>query len=132
MSKAVEHLKIISKNDLWETPTELFRGICAKLDFHPGLDVCATAENSKCAHFIAEEDDALTMEWKEDFFANVPYSQVRRWIEYGLQQVDKHRVTGLFLTFAKTDSRFFHAVYERPNRRCSSTRAGSASCWTAR
>ena len=83
--------------------------------FTPDWTSAPTAENSKCAHFIAEEDDALTMEWKEDFFANVPYSQVRRWIEYGLQQVDKHQVTGLFLTFAKTDSRFFHAVYERPN-----------------
>lgn len=39
----------------WETPPEVFEPLDA--EFHFTLDVCATAENAKCARYFTEEED---------------------------------------------------------------------------
>ena len=47
-----------SKKHVWATPWPLFGELDAR--FGPvELDVCATAQNSKCQHFFSPEDDGL-------------------------------------------------------------------------
>ena len=57
MAKAVFNLS--KKND-WETPPELFKLGCDYFAFEPQLDVCATAENSKCKYHYNKEMEEIT------------------------------------------------------------------------
>ena len=50
-----------SKTDLWETPIDFFREWDEK--FHFDLDVCANADNAKCATFFSPEQDGLKQNW---------------------------------------------------------------------
>jgi len=93
------------KND-WETPPDLFRLGCDFFHIAPILDVCATAQTSKCKwHY---ETDGLDREYNYDFYCNPPYNDVKKWIRYCYLQHVKHNVSGLMLIFAKTDTRAWH------------------------
>ena len=60
------------KND-WGTPQDLFDKLNAEFKFT--LDACASAENTKCAKFYSEEQNALIQDWSKDIvFMNPPYS----------------------------------------------------------
>lgn len=72
------------QRDYWETPQEIVEEGSYLLNFVPLIDAAATAENSKCVHFISEEMDALETDWveyakslglKPHFFLNPPYSK---------------------------------------------------------
>lgn len=112
MSKSVKHLTSIGVNDEWTTPPFLLRWAMLKFDVHPFLDVCATAENAQFQDFFTKEQDGLAQDWKCDFFMNPPYSEISKWIEKASNEVQKHKVTGLILTFAKTDTRWWHDYIE--------------------
>jgi phage N-6-adenine-methyltransferase len=61
-----------SKKHDWETPWPVFREYDA--EFHFTLDVCATAENTKCARFFSPEVDGLVQDWGDDIcWMNPPY-----------------------------------------------------------
>ena len=112
MNKAVKHLAAIGVNDLWETPPDLFRGICIQYGVKPSLDVCATRLNRKCRYFFTEADDGLTQDWARPFYCNPPYSQVEAWLDKANREVRRHKITGLLLTFAKTDTNWWHRHVE--------------------
>jgi site-specific DNA-methyltransferase (adenine-specific) len=113
MSQAVKHLHSIGVYDEWETPQDLLGKILHKIDFVIDLDVCATKNNSKFPHYFTKELDALKRSWKDNFFMNPPYSQIDLWIKKAWNEVQKHKVNGLILTFAKTDTKWFHEfVYD--------------------
>ena len=95
------------KND-WETPPELFKLGCDFFGHAPTLDVCATAQNSKCKYHYNEQMDALTKPFDVPFFCNPPYSDLKPWIRKCYLEHVKHNVSGLLLTFAKTDTAAFH------------------------
>ena len=115
-SKAVSHLKNIHVQDTWSTPQDLFNAGCTKFNHWPTLDVCATLDNMKCNLFFSEQENALRQEWRHDWFCNPPYSKVEKFIKYGISQCEKYDVNGLFLTFAKVDTRWFHnLIWKKPN-----------------
>jgi site-specific DNA-methyltransferase (adenine-specific) len=61
-----------SKKHDWETPWSVFREYDA--EFHFTLDVCATAENAKCARYFTPELDGLAQDWSDDIcWMNPPY-----------------------------------------------------------
>jgi len=71
-----ETLKVYhrSKRHDWETPWPIF----AEYDreFHFTLDVCATAENTKCARFFPPEVNGLVQDWgQERCWMNPPYGR---------------------------------------------------------
>ena len=107
---ATRHLSNINKNDLWETPPDELKYMCDALGFQPQLDVCATISNTKCKKFYTEKDNALTQSWAVDWFCNPPYSKVNQFVRYGLGQCRQHQVNGMMLTFAKTDTKWFHEL----------------------
>lgn len=59
-----------SKTDLWETPQEVFDRLDAR--FHFEVDVCATAENTKCKRYYTREVDGLAQKWEGVCWCNLP------------------------------------------------------------
>ena len=112
MDRAVGHMAAIGVNDLWETPPDLFKRICIQYGVKPSLDVCASRLNRKCRYFFAEADDGLAQDWNRPFYCNPPYSQVEAWLDKANREVDRHKITGLLLTFAKTDTGWWHRQIE--------------------
>jgi phage N-6-adenine-methyltransferase len=65
----------------WETPWDVFLEFDA--EFHFTLDVCASAENTKCARYFSEAEDGLTQDWgREICWMNPPYDRhIDTWLE---------------------------------------------------
>lgn len=78
-------------NDYWATPPRVISAISARLNMRCSFDVCATPENAKAPEYLTESDDALTLNWAEEFFmrgcaggfvfCNPPYSQIGPWAD---------------------------------------------------
>lgn len=116
---SVRHLSIIKSNDTWETPSKLLWDFFHKANIYPELDVCTTktlAKRLKFPFFYTKQDTALKREWVMDFFMNPPYSQIGNWIAYANTMTEKHGVRGICLTYAKTDTKWWHLfVEDNPN-----------------
>ena len=109
---SIKHLSIIKIQDDYGTPEELYYDLCNKFKIFPTLDVCATKQNAKCKNFITKEEDSLLFEWTETFFMNPPYSKVGQFMKKAYYQHLKHKVEGMILIFAKTDTQFWHSYIE--------------------
>lgn len=69
-----------SATDLWSTPQDLFDELDKEFGFE--LDVCATAENAKCARFFGLEHDGLGQKWEGVCWMNPPYGdEIRHWVK---------------------------------------------------
>ena len=108
-SRAADHVQKIRKHDEWETPPHIFKMACEWAGFTPELDTAATRHNHILPSYLI---DALINSWNMDFWCNPPYSRVREFVEYGVQQARIHDVRGIFLTYAKTDTRWWHLWVE--------------------
>ncbi|WP_244182549.1 phage N-6-adenine-methyltransferase [Xenorhabdus beddingii] len=53
------------------------------LEFGFYLDAAANAQNTLCAHYLTERDNALACDWTSygSIFCNPPYSDIGPWIE---------------------------------------------------
>ncbi|PHM29108.1 phage N-6-adenine-methyltransferase [Xenorhabdus budapestensis] len=67
--------------DLWQTPLPLFKAL--DLEFRFTLDAAASDQNTLCAHYLTERDNALESDWISlgAIWCNPPYSNIRPWIE---------------------------------------------------
>lgn len=69
-----------SKTDMWATPQPLFDLLDSVFRFD--IDVCATAENAKCARFFTDADDGLQQEWRGTCWMNPPYGRgIGEWVK---------------------------------------------------
>ena len=96
-----------SQSDMWETPQDLFDKL--NEEFHFNLDVCATADNAKCAAFYSPEQDGLIQPWYGNCWCNPPYGrQVGKWVKkaYDTAYVNGNLV--VMLLPARTDTSWFH------------------------
>ena len=115
---SVEHLGNIGIDDQWETPADLFLKACADYSLFPQLDVSATRETTKCKLWLGKDspmpmgDDSFACEWDEPFFMNPPYSEITRWMCKAWSQHRQHKVAALILTYAKTDTAWWHDYVE--------------------
>jgi len=96
----------LSKDNIWETPPDVFEFGCNLFNFTPKIDVCATNQDKKCEFFIGE--NSLDKIWHKNFFMNPPYSNVKDWIRKAYFSHIKYNVSGLALLFAKTDTKVWH------------------------
>ncbi len=85
----------VSKSDEWETPKALFEWLCARYQFYPKLDVCATIKNKKSDEFIPQTFDeykkdeysgavyfnGLNANWFEKNWCNPPHSETELWVK---------------------------------------------------
>jgi site-specific DNA-methyltransferase (adenine-specific) len=105
-------LQNITVQDEYGTPNLQLKKAMMDYDILPFIDVCATPENAKFATFFTIKDDALTKEWRLDFFMNPPYSRVKEFMKYAYNEHIRHNVNGLILTYAKTDTIWWHEFVE--------------------
>lgn len=113
-SKAVRHLSHIKKDDEYETPTDVFKNGCKKYEIRPKLDVCGSRHHHKLRHYFAKNQDALSKDWKKDFWMNPPYSKVGKFMKKAYEEHKKWNVSGIILVYSKTDTKWFNKyVYDQ-------------------
>ena len=90
----------------YETPQALFDGL--NVEFRFGLDVCATAENAKCAKHFTKDDDGLAQSWTGTCWMNPPYGrEIARWMRKAFEESQKG-ATVVCLVPARTDAGWWH------------------------
>ena len=91
----------------WPTPWDVFYEYDA--EFHFTLDVCATADNTKCARYFTREQDGLAQDWGDAIcWCNPPYGR-----ETGLWLAKAYRsslagATVVCLVAARTSNQWWH------------------------
>ena len=95
-----------SKTCEWATPIEFFEEWDAK--YHFTLDVCATAENTKCKRYFTREDDGLSQEWEGVCWMNPPYGrEIGKWVKKAFDTALRGG-TVVCLLPARTDTAWWH------------------------
>ncbi len=97
-----------SRSDDWPTDPGTF----AQLDGRYGrftLDVCANAENAKCARFYTREQNGLVQPWAGRVWMNPPYGRaLPAWIAKAHEAADTTADIVCCLVPARTDTRWWH------------------------
>lgn len=100
-----------SENEGWETPQDLFDDLDAEFRFE--VDVCATADNSKCETYFSREQNGLNQPWRGSCWMNPPYGDViGAWIAKA-HEAGERGATVVCLVPARTDTNWWwdHARY---------------------
>lgn len=105
---------IIGKDDIWETPPDVYEKFCKSIGIHPEIDVCASKFTTKCRHYFGPDHpnlkyrDGLENLWDKPFFMNPPYSEKEEWFEYAIKQAQENKIQCIVLVFAKTDTKWWN------------------------
>jgi len=115
----VDKVLFSSKSTEWETPAELFSELHREFWFD--LDVCATADNAKCAKFYNESDNGLIKDWHMDgkvCWMNPPYGrEIGAWIEKAWSE-SLRGCRVVCLLPVRTDTKYFHQfIWDMHNNR---------------
>lgn len=95
-----------SATDVWATPQAFFDKYDSKFNF--ATDVCANAENAKCATFYDKEADGLAQDWKGACWMNPPYGRgIGAWVKKAYDSA-KQGATVVCLLPARTDTAWWH------------------------
>lgn len=96
-----------SATDLWATPQDFFDRVNARFGFE--LDVCATAENSKCELFFDASVDGLKQNWGSAVcWMNPPYGRaIGPWVRKAYES-SVAGATVVCLVPARTDTAWWH------------------------
>ena len=95
-----------SATDLWATPQDLYDKYHARYSFE--LDVCATAQNAKCARYFTVADDGLAQEWRGRCWMNPPYGrEIGAWMAKAWRSSEAGALV-VCLVPARTDTAWWH------------------------
>ena len=95
-----------SATDLWSTPQDFFDKQNAIYGFT--LDVCATADNAKCARYYTEADNGLGQPWQGVCWMNPPYGRtIGHWMKKAYES-SQTGATVVCLVPSRTDTRWWH------------------------
>lgn len=96
-----------SRSSDWATPQYLFDEFNERFKFE--IDVCATADNAKCANFFSPEQNGLEQNWAPfTCWCNPPYGrQIRYWVEKAQQSAQDGALV-VCLIPARTDTSYWH------------------------
>lgn len=95
-----------SATDLHATPQDFFDKLNAEFSFT--LDVCATAENAKCATYYTKNEDGLAQLWAGVVWMNPPYGrEIIKWMRKA-NDAAKNGATVVCLVPARTDTNWWH------------------------
>ena len=96
-----------SKTDMWATPQDFFDRLNRLFNFN--LDVCATAENAKCARFFTVADNGLAQKWDGTCWMNPPYGrEIGEWVAKAYKSSRENMCTVVCLIPARTDTSWWH------------------------
>lgn len=96
-----------SASDNWPTPQSFFDEV-NRVHGPFDLDVCASAENTKCPRFFTAADDGLKQAWTGRVWMNPPYG---RTIGAWMRKAHESAKSGAFvvcLVPARTDTAWWH------------------------
>jgi phage N-6-adenine-methyltransferase len=97
-----------SQTDLWSTPPDLFDALDREFNFT--LDVCAIAENAKCAQFYSPADNGLAQPWSGVCWMNPPYGrEIGAWMAKARDSA-RAGATVVALVPARTDTKWWHDI----------------------
>lgn len=95
-----------SETDLWSTPQDFYDLMHAEFGFQ--TDVCATADNAKCAHYFTQDDDGLAQTWERTCWMNPPYGRaIGDWMRKAYES-SQQGATVVCLVPARIDTRWWH------------------------
>lgn len=95
-----------SKTDQHPTPQKFFDTLNAEFRFD--TDVCADAQNAKCARFFTQEQDGLAQAWTGVCWMNPPYGKnIGLWMEKAMNSAAAG-ATVVCLVPSRTDTRWWH------------------------
>lgn len=92
----------------WRTPQDLFDLLHA--EFHFQIDAAAAPHNAMLPRYWTADDNALVQDWAahRTVWCNPPYGRaIGEWVCKALEE-SAHGATVVLLTFARTDTRWWH------------------------
>lgn len=96
-----------STTDMWATPQKFFDTLNDEFNFE--TDVCALAENTKCANYFTPEMDGLQQTWVGVCWMNPPYGrEIGKWVQKAYEESVKNNSTIVCLLPARTDTKWWH------------------------
>ena len=103
--------KFESAKQDWETPSVLFDRLNNEFCFT--TDLAADINNTKCEHFLSEDDDVLNKRWEGICWLNPPYgssagSRLRDWVKKSYDESQKENCTIVMLVPARTNTKWWH------------------------
>jgi len=111
MNKNQQDILFSSKKHDHETPKDLFKQL--NKEFHFTHDVAATEENSLCANFLTEVQNALVVDWGYSNWCNPPYGRgIIEWVKQANFQFCTFKSTTVMLLPSRTDTKWFHLAME--------------------
>jgi phage N-6-adenine-methyltransferase len=106
--RSVLSVHFSSKKHDYSTPQEFFDELDAEFGGFT-VDVCATANNAKCAKFFTKEDDGLAQTWTGRVFMNPPYGrQIGRWMTKAFEAAQTTAELVVALVPARVDTAWWH------------------------
>jgi site-specific DNA-methyltransferase (adenine-specific) len=105
VEKIDTNLMFSHKSDDWSTPKDFYDNL--DHEFHFDMDPCP----------LRGEKDGLCIDWIGNIFCNPPYSNIRMFLEKGIESVKSGSAdVVVFLIPSRTDTSWFHdllyGVYE--------------------
>lgn len=95
-----------SFTDMWVTPQVTFDELDREFGFQ--TDVCAIAENAKCADYYTPEQDGLQQNWRGVCWMNPPYGrEIGKWVRKAYES-SLAGATVVCLVPARTDTAWWH------------------------
>lgn len=93
------------KTDDWSTPKWLYDELDKR--FHFDMDPCP----------LRSLNDGLNKDWVGSIFINPPYSNIKSFLEKGIEELEKGNAkVCVFLLAARTDTKWFHTyLYLKSN-----------------
>lgn len=92
----------------WSTPDSLW--IPLNDEFKFTLDVCATADNTKCGQFFTKEQDGLKQSWNGVCWMNPPYGrEMAVWLKRANMERE-NGITTVALIPSRTNTGWWHDV----------------------
>ena len=96
-----------SATDLWATPQDFFdqqNALHGPFD----MDVCANADNAKCAVYFDKSMDGLAQKWVGKCWMNPPYGrEIGKWMKKAFESAGNGTVV-VCLVPARTDTAWWH------------------------
>ena len=100
--------RFASKTIEWATPDSVWKPLDA--EFHFTLDVCATAENTRCQRYHTKETNGLRQPWDGVCWMNPPYGrEMIAWLKRAVAERD-NGVTTVALIPARTNTGWWHDI----------------------
>jgi site-specific DNA-methyltransferase (adenine-specific) len=90
-------LMFSKKSDNWATPKDFYNKLNEEFNFN--FDPCP----------LNSDFNGLTINWKGNVFINPPYSNIRAFLEKGIEEVNNgNSNVCVFLIPSRTDTKWFH------------------------